>query len=147
MQTESKSVIWWRRLYLKKKFKRTTDSNHRLPVAKNLLAQWFDVNNLKTVFCSDITDIWTDGGWLYLAFVIDRYSRKTAGKAINKRMKVFLMKEAWAIACFRCCLGKGLIPNLDRGSQYAVNNLSFAPRNSRNFLIIRSFWGASAAKS
>ena len=58
------------------KFKRTTDSNHKLPVAPNLLNRQFEVERLDTVWCADITYLWTFQGWLYLAVVIDIFSVK-----------------------------------------------------------------------
>jgi transposase InsO family protein len=105
----------------KKKFKRTTDSNHNLPVARNLLDRQFDVAKPITVWRADISCLWSNEGWLYLAVVIDLYSRKAVGWAINKRMKVSLVKEALAMACFRRRPGKGLIHHSDRGSQYAAH--------------------------
>ncbi len=60
----------------RKKFKRTTDSNHKLPVAPNLLNRQFEVERPDKVWCSDITYLWTIEVWLYLAVVLDLYSRK-----------------------------------------------------------------------
>ncbi len=104
----------------KKKFKRTTDSSHSLPIAQNLLNRRFSVGKPNTVWCSDISYLWTNEGWLYLAIVIDLHSRKAVGWAINRRMKVSLVKEALAMAYFRRRPGKGLIHHSDRGSQYAA---------------------------
>lgn len=64
-----------------KKFKATTNSNHRLPVAPNLLLQNFEANRPNEKWVSDITYIWTDEGWLYLAVVLDLYSRMVVGWA------------------------------------------------------------------
>jgi len=104
----------------KKRFKRTTDSKHNLPVAKNLLDRRFDVERPNTVWCADITYLWTNEGWLYLAVVIDLYSRKVVGWALNNRMKVFLVKDALSMAYFRRRPSKGLLHHSDRGSQYAA---------------------------
>ena len=104
----------------KKKFKRTTDSKHSLPVAKNLLNRRFDIEKPNTVWCSDITYLWTNEGWLYLAVVIDLYSRKIVGWALSNRMKVSLVKEALSMAYFRRRPNRGLIHHSDRGSQYAA---------------------------
>jgi putative transposase len=104
----------------KKKFKRTTDSKHNLPIAKNLLDRRFDVETPNTVWCGDITYLWTNEGWLYLAVIIDLYSRKVVGWALSNRMKVFLVKDALSMAYFRRRPGKGLIHHSDRGSQYAA---------------------------
>lgn len=103
----------------KKKFKRTTDSNHKLPVASNLLDRKFNVDTPNTVWCADITYLWTNEGWLYLAIVVDLHSRKAVGWAINKHMKTSLVKEALTMAYFRRRPGKGLMHHSDRGSQYA----------------------------
>ena len=70
----------------KKKFKVTTNSNHNLPLFENLLERQFDVERPNQVFASDITYIWTQEGWLYLAVVIDLYSRKVVGWSMSSRM-------------------------------------------------------------
>ncbi len=103
----------------RKKFKKTTDSNHKLPVAPNLLDRKFAVDRPNKVWCSDITYLWTMQGWLYLAVIIDLYSRKVVGWAINPRMKTSLVKEALTMAYWRRKPLKGLIHHSDRGSQYA----------------------------
>ena len=69
----------------KKKFKVTTNSNHKLPLFENLLERDFDVEQPNQVFASDITYVWTQEGWLYLAVVIDLYSRKIVEYKKNKR--------------------------------------------------------------
>jgi putative transposase len=104
----------------KKKFKRTTDSKHNLPVAKNILNRQFDVEHPNLVWCSDITYLWTNEGWLYLAVVIDLYSRKVVGWAMNNHMRVSLVSDALQMAYFRRHPLKGLIHHSDRGSQYAA---------------------------
>ena len=78
----------------RKKFRITTDSNHNLPVAPNLLNRNFNMDRPDTVWCSDITYLWTMEGWLYLAVVIDLYSRKVIGWAMSNRMKTSLVKDA-----------------------------------------------------
>ncbi len=105
----------------KKKFKQTTDSNHKLPVAKNLLDRKFNVDKPNTVWCAGITYLWTHEGWLYLAIVIDLHSRKAVGWAMHKHMKVSLVKEALAMAYFHRRPSKGLLHHSDRGSQYAAH--------------------------
>jgi putative transposase len=69
----------------RKKFKATTNSKHCLPVAPNLLQRQFTVPEQDLVWVGDITYIWTAEGWLYLAIVIDLYSRRVVGWSINKR--------------------------------------------------------------
>jgi transposase InsO family protein len=101
-----------------KKYKATTNSNHSLPVAPNLLKQNFraDVPNQKWV--SDITYIWTEEGWLYLAVVLELYSRRVIDWAISERMTAALVCEALIMALWRCHMPKGVIVHSDRGSQY-----------------------------
>ena len=103
----------------RKKFKRTTDSNHRLPVAENLLNRQFEVERYDTVWCADITYLWTLQGWLYLAVVLDLYSRKIVGWAMSNHLKASLVKEALSMAYWRRKPEKSLIHHSDRGSQYA----------------------------
>ena len=71
----------------KKKFKKTTDSDHNLPIKKNLLKRNFNVTRPNKVWVSDITYIPTARGWLYLTVIIDLHSRKVVGWSMNKRMK------------------------------------------------------------
>jgi len=106
----------------RKKFKKTTDSNHKLPVAPNLLNRQFKVERPDTVWCSDITYLWTIQGWLYLAVVLDLYSRKIVGWAMSNRLTAPLVKEALSMAYWRRKPEKGLIHHSDRGSQYAGND-------------------------
>jgi len=103
----------------RKKFKRTTDSNHNLPIAENLLNRQFESNRPNAVWCADITYLWTLQGWLYLAVVIDLYSRKVVGWAMDNHLKASLVKEALMMAYWRRKPEKGLIHHSDRGSQYA----------------------------
>jgi len=106
----------------RKKFKITTDSRHNLPVAPNLLDRNFQADRPDAVWCSDISYLWTMEGWLYMAVVIDLYSRKIVGWAISSRMKASLATEALLMAYWRRKPGKGLIHHSDRGSQYAGND-------------------------
>ena len=106
----------------RKKFKRTTDSNHKLPVAPNLLNRQFEVRRSDTVWCADITYLWTLQGWLYLAVVLDLYSRKIVGWAMSNRLTAPLVNEALSMAYWRRKSEKGLIHHSDRGSQYAGND-------------------------
>jgi putative transposase len=103
----------------RKKFKRTTDSNHNQPVASNLLNRYFEIEQPDKVWCSDITYLWTLQGWLYLAVVLDLYSRKIVGWAMSNRLTASLVKEALSMAYWRRKPGKSLIHHSDRGSQYA----------------------------
>lgn len=102
----------------KKKYKATTDSNHSLPVAPNLLGRQFAVRVPNRVWTSDITYIATDEGWLYLAAVIDLFSRQIVGWSMRARMKKELVIDALRMAWFRRHPAPGLIFHSDRGSQY-----------------------------
>lgn len=101
-----------------KKFKATTNSNHNLPVAPNLLQQDFSVTAPNRKWVSDITYLWTDEGWLYLAVVIDLYSRLVVGWALAERMTADLTCQALQMALWRRRMPKGVIVHSDRGSQY-----------------------------
>ena len=103
----------------KKKFKVTTNSNHKLPLFDNLLERKFDVAAPDQVYASDITYIWTQEGWLYLAVVIDLCSRKVVGWSMSSRMKAQLVCDAMTMAIWARRPKAGLIHHSDRGSQYA----------------------------
>jgi len=106
----------------RKKFRITTDSKHNLPVAPNLLNRNFQVDRPDKVWCSDITDLWTREGWLYLAVIIDLFSRKVIGWAMSSRMKASLVMDALSMAYWRRKPARGLIHHSDRGSQYAASH-------------------------
>lgn len=106
----------------KKKFKATTDSKHNNPIAPNLLARKFTVTKPNKVWVGDITYIWTDEGWLYLATVIDLFSRRVVGWSMSKRMTAELVNDALQSAIRNRKPGKGLLWHTDRGSQYASNS-------------------------
>jgi len=101
------------------KFKATTNSKHSLPVAPNLLKQDFTASAPCQKWVGDITYVSTGEGWLYLATVIDLFSRKVIGWAISKRMTKQLVIDAMKIAITNEHPGAGLIFHSDRGSQYA----------------------------
>ena len=101
-----------------KKFKATTNSKHSLPVAPNLLQQDFTATAPNQKYVSDITYLWTDEGWLYLATVIDLYSRLVVGWAMSERMTSQLVRDALQMALWRRRMPSGVIVHSDRGSQY-----------------------------
>jgi transposase InsO family protein len=101
-----------------KKYKATTNSNHSLPVAPNLLEQDFTAEEPNQKWVSDITYIWTEEGWLYLAVVLELYSRRVIGWAIAERMTASLVCDALMMALWRRRMPKGVIVHSDRGSQY-----------------------------
>jgi putative transposase len=103
----------------KRKFKATTNSKHNLPVAKNLLARNFAPTVANRFWVADITYIATDEGWLYLAAVLDLYSRRLVGWAMNKFMTRELVIDALRMAIDRRRPAPGLMHHSDRGSQYA----------------------------
>jgi transposase InsO family protein len=104
----------------KKRYKiNTTNSNHNLPVAPNLLNRDFYASNPDEKYVGDITYIPTNEGWLYLATVIDLYSRKVVGWSMDDTMKVSLVNNALKMALLSRKPPKGLIWHTDRGSQYA----------------------------
>ena len=82
----------------RKKFTITTESKHNFPVAPNLLNRNYQVDRPDAVWCSDISYLWTIEGWLYLAVIIDLYSRKIVGWAMSSRMKASLATEALSMA-------------------------------------------------
>ncbi len=102
----------------KKKFKVATDSKHNLPVAPNLLDRQFKVKEPDQFYVSDITYIWTQEGWLYLAVVIDLFSRQVVGWSMSSRMKTDLVINALTMARWRRHPGAGVFFHSDRGSQY-----------------------------
>jgi len=101
-----------------RKYKATTNSNHKLPVAPNLLNQNFEATRPNEKLVSDITYIWTDEGWLYLAVVMDLYSRMVVGWALSDRMTTPLVIDALQMALWRRKMPRGVIIHSDRGSQY-----------------------------
>ncbi len=101
-----------------RRFKATTDSKHNLPVAPNLLEQDFTATEANQKWVQDITYLWTEQGWLYLAVVIDLYSRQVIGWAMSERMKATLVCDALRMAQFRRGMPRGVIVHSDRGSQY-----------------------------
>ena len=82
----------------KRKYKITTDSKHKLPVAQNVLDRQFSPAAPNQVWGTDITYLWTQQGWIYLAVVIDLYSRRVVGWAIDRRMKKALVIRALMMA-------------------------------------------------
>ncbi len=103
----------------KRRYKATTDSKHRLPVAPNRLDRHFSPAAPNQSWSADITYIWTDEGWLYLAVVLDLFNREVVGWSIKPRMTVDIVLDALTMAWFRRQPAAGLIHHSDRGSQYA----------------------------
>ena len=97
----------------RKKYKVTTDSNHSLPVFENRLNRQFTVAKPDQVYVCDITYIWTQEGWLYLAVVIDLFSRKVVGWSMSSRMKATLVCDALRMAIWLRRPPPGLIVQQD----------------------------------
>ena len=103
----------------KKRFVLTTDSGHGLPVAENLLNRDFAPTEKDRVWATDITYIWTLQGWVYLAVVIDLYSRRLVGWHLDRHMATALATRALMMAINLRNPAPGLLHHSDRGSQYA----------------------------
>ena len=102
----------------KRKFKVTTYSKHKLPVAENLLGQRFQVGEPNKVWLSDITYIPTDEGWLYLAGHKDLFNGEIVGYAMGERLTRNLVSQSLFRAVIAKRPAKGLLHHSDRGSQY-----------------------------
>lgn len=103
-----------------KKWRATTQSNHGLPVAENTLNRQFTVEHPNRVWAGDLTYVWTAEGWLYLAVILDLYSRRVIGWAMGSRLTVELAERALTMALTNRTLTAGLLHHSDRGSQYAA---------------------------
>lgn len=101
-----------------KKFKATTNSNHNLPVAPNLLERDFSATETNQKYAGDITYLWTNEGWLYLAVFIDLFSRKVVGWSVSERMTSELVCDALQMAIMGRGKPCGVIVHTDRGAQY-----------------------------
>jgi putative transposase len=106
----------------KRRFKVTTDSKHNQPISPNLLERQFTVLSPDKYWVGDITYIPTKEGWLYLATVIDLYSRQIVGWSMADNMKAKLVNDALTMAIFQRKPKRGLIWHSDRGSQYASDS-------------------------
>jgi transposase InsO family protein len=105
-----------------RRFKATTDSAHNEPVAPNLLDRQFEVDRPDRVWTADITYIWTREGWLYLAVILDLFSRRVVGWSLGKRIDAQLTLRALRAALWSRKPPPGLLHHSDRGSQYACSD-------------------------
>ena len=103
----------------RRKFIATTHSKHDFPVAENHLDRQFEASQPNRVYTGDITYIPTQEGWLYLAVVIDLYSRQIVGWSMAEHMRAKLVNDALLMALWKRKPEKGLVWHTDRGSQYA----------------------------
>ena len=128
--------VWVR---YKKKYKVTTNSDHNKPVFENVLAQNFDVTEPNHAWSQDISYVWTSEGWLYLAVVIDLYSRKIVGWSMGSRMKAQLICDALKMAVWQRQPKAGLIVHSDQGVQYTS-------KEYRRLLKLHGFIGSMSRK-
>lgn len=103
----------------RKRYKVTTNSNHKKPLFENVLDRQFTTIRPNQAYVSDITYLHTQEGWLYLAVVIDLFSRKIVGWSMGSRMTASLVCDALRMAIWQRKPKPGLIVHSDRGSQYA----------------------------
>ena len=103
----------------KRRWKATTQSNHRLPVAANVIKRDFSPGRPNACWGSDITYIWTDEGWLYLAVVLDFFNREVVGWSLKEELSTVLVADALNMAWKQRAPASGLIHHSDRGVQYA----------------------------
>ncbi len=106
----------------RRRYKATTNSKHSMPVAADLIERNFDVNAIGRAdryWAGDITYIATREGWLYLAVILDLFSRRVVGWSMSREMTAGLVINAFLMAVGRRCPPRGLIAHSDRGSQYA----------------------------
>ncbi len=115
-QLMKEADVWVR---YKKKYKATTNSKHKKPVYENKLEQNFNLEKPNQGWVQDITYVWTSEGWLYLAVVIDLYSRKVVGWSMGSRMKAKLVCDALTMALWQRQPKADLIVHSDQGVQYA----------------------------
>lgn len=105
-----------------RKFKATTDSDHRFNIAPNLLDRDFTADRPNQKWAGDISYIWTREGWLYLAVILDLHSRRVIGWAVSNRMKRDLAIRALKMAIALRSPPRGCIFHSDRGSQYCSHD-------------------------
>lgn len=105
-----------------RKYKATTDSNHRFNIAPNLLDRNFHADKPNQKWAGDISYIWTREGWLYLAVMIDLHSRRVVGWAVSNRLKKDLALQALNRAVALRNPPPGCIHHTDRGSQYCSHD-------------------------
>jgi transposase InsO family protein len=103
----------------RRRYRTTTDSRHGLPISPNVLARQFIAAAPNRAWVTDITYIWTVEGWLYLAVMLDLFSRRVVGFALSDRIDLQLARDALMMAIGQRQPALGLLHHSDRGSQYA----------------------------
>ena len=106
----------------RRRYRVTTDSRHQLPVAENILNRQFTAQAPNQIWLTDITYLWTVEGWLYIAAVLDSFSRRLVGWAMAEHMRETLVNDALQMALGRRQPSDGLLHHSDRGVQYASAN-------------------------
>jgi putative transposase len=138
------------RAKLTRKFRLTTDSKHKLPLAPNRLKRQFTVDKPNSVWVGDITYLQTNQGWLYLAVMLDLYSRQVVGWQISDRIDQTLVNDALLAALANRGYPKGVMVHTDRGSQYCAKSFI---KIMRKYKAIRSMsrkgncWDNAVAES
>ena len=102
-----------------RRFRCTTDSNHELPIAENIVDRKFEAKAPNRLWVTDITYVQTAQGWLYLAVILDLFSRRVVGWSMADHMRTELVKNALAMALGNRAVDGELVHHSDRGSQYA----------------------------
>jgi len=115
---------------IKKKFKITTDSKHGHPVADNIVARNFIIEEPNRIWVSDITYLWTQEGWLYLSVIIDLFSRLIVGYSMSENIDTALVADAFTMAVNKRKPSRGLIFHSDRGVQYASDEFRKLLKNN-----------------
>jgi transposase InsO family protein len=113
-----------------KPYKRTTDSKHNHDIADNILDREFSVETPDTAWATDITYVRTWEGWMYLAVVVDLFSRRIVGWATAAHMRTGLVLSALDMALGRRLPAPGMLHHSDRGSQYASHDYRDALRKN-----------------
>ncbi len=138
----------------RRRYRVTTDSRHRLSVAKNILNRAFGVAKPNRAWVTDITCLWTLEGWLYVAAVVDLFSRRMVGWSTNNHMRESLVSDALQMALYRRRPEPGLLHHSDRGVQYASHHyqetlkeagmiVSMSRKgNCWNNSVMERFWGS-----
>ena len=131
----------------------TTNSNHKFPIASNVLNREFTADGPNQKWVADITYVPTDEGWLYVAGVLDLFSRKIVGWDMSSQIDATLVEKALRMALYQRQPGKGLLHHSDRGVQYAshqirdilaANQIQISMSGKGNCYdnaVIESFWG------
>ena len=132
----------------------TTDSRHSLPIAGNILDRQFQVEAPNRAWVGDITYVWTIEGWLYVAAVLDLFSRRIVGWAMAEHMKESLVSDALRMALGRRNPESGLLQHTDRGVQYASHAYQALLKNNGMIVsmsrkgncwdnaVMERFWGS-----